>query len=1015
MNIRRGTLPTFIGSVILFLLSTRLWAVPPIPVNFQSLPVSGTQIHLSWTPSLGAQGYNIYRNGSQVGTTALRFFTDNGLNASTAYTYTVTAYDGTGESRPSSTVSQSTLSNSPPILAPAPRIPYNQIRSVTWIDYPAMLPDTYDKLASALPQIKATGFNEVLLGANAWWFYQTGSPTAPIYNTQRFAQLRRILDLLRAYDMQVQIAINALGPGWEPPGIDVCTWTQDLTQWKSFEAYVTRLMTELNGYEDMIYFTIGTENAYSFAPECGLINEQNVQVPAFVGPLIQATMGSLPARLPDNLRSRFRMGLHDFGFIVEDYLNGGTPIRSPNTFDVLSFTGYKLYDWDRMTGATIQISDAQMRQNLDDRRNRLVAMYPNVPVVMGETGARHCSAYGGENRQAQILDVVVRWSLSKPMGFNIWKWTSALDTDADNDGLSDECEDGGFGIVQNNAVTPRAAVPVIQALLNPGTHTFPTANNQFLRTYRNRAKSLTVVASDPSDRALTYALVERPAHGTVTGTWPQITYIPANGYVGADRFSFKVTNGDTHSSPGVVRVVVTPPAVPEVWRPANATWMRLSGASDLAWGNPADLPIPADYTGDGQWNRTVFRLSNGTWYRHPDTTGVAWGNGADLLVPADYKGDGLTQLAVYRRSSSAGIWYLQPDLTGVNWGNMADIPVPADYNGDGRAEIATFRPSNGRWYRLNDAAGIAWGRAGDFPVPADYDGDGVAELAVYRSADSTWHIHNLVTQADRSLTWGLPGDIPVPADYNGDGITDVAVWRPSDGYWYIEGQGYQGPLGVLGDIPVVNSLASMIYSSRLVTLAPAQPGNGVIPPDLSRFHGRTFALTDTLNLAYTHPATSFIWDLIPQNATSETSSAGSISLIPVNTPSPRFNLGSLTLTPGLYTLRVQALNGAEQSAWATATITLGSSALDAMRVYPNPWHARRGYAPYVTFADLPSSSEIKLFTVSGRWVTTLNTTTPISTWDMTTHSGDRVASGIYLYVIRSPSGDTKTGKITLIR
>ena len=72
-------------------------AVPPtVPTGLAATAVSPAQITLSWTPStdnVSVTGYRIYRNGSEIGTSPTASFSDTGLTPSTAYTYTVRAYD----------------------------------------------------------------------------------------------------------------------------------------------------------------------------------------------------------------------------------------------------------------------------------------------------------------------------------------------------------------------------------------------------------------------------------------------------------------------------------------------------------------------------------------------------------------------------------------------------------------------------------------------------------------------------------------------------------------------------------------------------------------------------------------------------------------------------------------------------------------------------------------------------------------------------------------------------------
>jgi flagellar hook assembly protein FlgD len=73
----------------------------------------------------------------------------------------------------------------------------------------------------------------------------------------------------------------------------------------------------------------------------------------------------------------------------------------------------------------------------------------------------------------------------------------------------------------------------------------------------------------------------------------------------------------------------------------------------------------------------------------------------------------------------------------------------------------------------------------------------------------------------------------------------------------------------------------------------------------------------------------------------------------------------------------------------------------------------------MTFTSLPSECTIKIYTVSGELVRTLQhsdvTGLPQQEkWDGKTSGGDPVASGVYLWRVESAS-DAKNGKLMVIR
>src|SRR5205807_1052786 len=95
----------------------------------------------------------------------------------------------------------------------------------------------------------------------------------------------------------------------------------------------------------------------------------------------------------------------------------------------------------------------------------------------------------------------------------------------------------------------------------------PVANAQSVTTAEDTAAPIVLTGSDVDGDALTFTIATQPAHGTLTGTAPNLTYTPAANYNGPDSFTFKANDGTVNSSVATVTITVTPVNDPPV---ANA-------------------------------------------------------------------------------------------------------------------------------------------------------------------------------------------------------------------------------------------------------------------------------------------------------------------------------------------------------------------------------------------------------------------------------------------------------------
>jgi len=82
-------------------------------------------------------------------------------------------------------------------------------------------------------------------------------------------------------------------------------------------------------------------------------------------------------------------------------------------------------------------------------------------------------------------------------------------------------------------------------------------------------------------------------------------------------------------------------------------------------------------------------------------------------------------------------------------------------------------------------------------------------------------------------------------------------------------------------------------------------------------------------------------------------------------------------------------------------------------VFPNPFRLAEGHTE-ISFPNLPSGTSVKIFSIDGAVIRTVEEEHGVAKWDVKDSEGNKVSSGLYLYCIDTKKG-RKTGKLVIIR
>ncbi|HZE68365.1 MAG TPA: Ig-like domain-containing protein [Pyrinomonadaceae bacterium] len=188
----------------------------------------------------------------------------------------------------------------------------------------------------------------------------------------------------------------------------------------------------------------------------------------------------------------------------------------------------------------------------------------------------------------------------------------------------------GYNLYSN---VPTEIQDVFEAKLDTVNDTAPVTSDQTGTTAEDEDVAVTLSATDFNvNNVLSYAVVDGPQHGTISGSGASLTYSPDAHYFGSDSFTFKANDGALDSNVSTVQITVT-----EV----NNDPTTVSDNKTTAEGSPLVFPASDLTSNDSAGpNENGQSLTVDSIISMPDTHGsITLNSGQVTYTPAaDYNG-----------------------------------------------------------------------------------------------------------------------------------------------------------------------------------------------------------------------------------------------------------------------------------------------------------------------------------------------------------------------------------------
>ena len=377
------------------------------------------------------------------------------------------------------------------------------LRCITYFDFDytsdvqAVRDTSLDYLNKQIPIWKSNGFNCVAFVLN-WNFMQPRAYPTPVWDEERVRSVTRMFDSLKNNNMGIMMGLNFVhfAPlGFNPTNPKTatndgepveCDFLRDATMYGAFEKYTHEVFARFQNYP--MFYHVFTDNALPCV----------VTLDPAGAALMRRTLGSLPSRIPPELRSKIIIGFHDV-LNVRPY-NPRNPVYSSaytqaEMSPVQDVTQFDFYSQQVYEGnSTIDEFMVEMDDWVKYMRN---FFGPNMPpLIFGELGSTlvRRKPEGGlvtqvvveeelvngvmtpvektvwvcdydersEMIQRNALYFMTKYAMTNKIGFSIWAWQYQ-----DNTPTLD-CRFGAHALTRPNG-SPRPAVAAIkQAILEGG-------------------------------------------------------------------------------------------------------------------------------------------------------------------------------------------------------------------------------------------------------------------------------------------------------------------------------------------------------------------------------------------------------------------------------------------------------------------------------------------------------------------------------------------------------------------